>query len=521
LRLLILDIDTLRPDHLGCYGYHRDTSPNIDRIAAEGVRFNNYYCSDAPCLPSRAAMISGRFGIHTGAIGHGGTAADMRLQGQSRGFRDRMHHMSLWTVMRRAGMYTCSISPFAERHSAYWFLAGLNEVHNETGKAGMESAEEVTPVALDWIDRRGADDNWCLHINYWDPHTDYRAPEQFGNPFANEPLPAWLTEEVVEQHQQAVGPHGAREIAMYDNSTKDAFPRQPGEARDTEGVRRVIDGYDCGIRYMDGYIGQLLDALEAKGVLNDTAIIVTSDHGENQGELGIYAEHGTADNITCRIPMIIRWPGGKAGHVDNGLHYNLDLAPTLAAMLGVDARCEWDGQSYRPTLTDGEDTGRDVLVVSQGCHVCQRSVRFGPYIYIRTYHDGYHLFPREMLFDVEEDPHEQNNLAEARPEVCAQAARMLMDWHDDMMATQIDDYTIDPMQTVMAEGGPEHCRGQLPEYCQWLEKTDRGWAVPELKRRHPQEFALQHRNPLNGQPAALQTAPDGLQFRLTQDSDPM
>ncbi|MBS3822239.1 MAG: hypothetical protein KGY81_10805, partial [Phycisphaerae bacterium] len=65
------------------------------------------------------------------------------------------------------------------------------------------------------------------------------------------------------------------------------------------------------------------------------------------------------------------------------------------------------------------------------------------------------------------------------------------------------------------------CRGQLPEYCQWLEKTDRGWAVPELKRRHPQEFALQHRNPLNGQPAALQTAPDGLQFRLTQDSDPM
>jgi hypothetical protein len=116
-------------------------------------------------------------------------------------------------------------------------------------------------------------------------------------------------------------------------------------------------------------------------------------------------------------------------------------------------------------------------------------VRFGPYIYIRTYHDGYHLFPREMLFNIEEDPHEQNNLAEAKPEVCAQAAHMLMDWHDDMMATQVDGYTVDPMQTVLAEGGPEHCRGRLADYCEWLEKTDRGWAVPELKKRHPQEFA--------------------------------
>ena len=74
--LLIVLMDTLRPDHLGCYGYHRNTSPNIDRIAAQGVRFDNYYCSDAPCLPSRTALMSGRFGIHTGVVGHGGTAGE-------------------------------------------------------------------------------------------------------------------------------------------------------------------------------------------------------------------------------------------------------------------------------------------------------------------------------------------------------------------------------------------------------------------------------------------------------------
>ena len=72
MRVLYLDIDTLRPDHLGCYGYHRNTSPNIDRLASEGVRFDNCYVSDSPCLPSRAALYTGQCGIRNGAINHGG-----------------------------------------------------------------------------------------------------------------------------------------------------------------------------------------------------------------------------------------------------------------------------------------------------------------------------------------------------------------------------------------------------------------------------------------------------------------
>ncbi|MFW5858175.1 MAG: sulfatase, partial [Planctomycetota bacterium] len=250
MRVLFLDLDTLRPDHLGCYGYHRETSPNIDRIAAEGVRFDNYYSSDAPCLPARAALMSGRFGIHNGAIGHGGTAADMRLDGAERGFRSRMDRESLPAVFRRAGMHTVSISPFAERHSSFWFYAGFKEMHN-TGQGGMESAEHVTPVVLDWIERNAEQDDWFLHVNYWDPHTPYRAPEAFGDPFAEDPLPAWLTEEVLAEHQKMVGPHKALEIAMYDDSESPRFPRYPGALRSMADLRRMIDGYDCGIRYMD------------------------------------------------------------------------------------------------------------------------------------------------------------------------------------------------------------------------------------------------------------------------------
>ena len=77
MRVLLFDIDTLRADHMGCYGYGRNTTPVMDEIAKEGVRFDDYYCPNAPCLPSRASMISGQYGIHNGIVGHGGTAADM------------------------------------------------------------------------------------------------------------------------------------------------------------------------------------------------------------------------------------------------------------------------------------------------------------------------------------------------------------------------------------------------------------------------------------------------------------
>lgn len=498
MRILYLDLDTLRPDHLGCYGYHRNTSPNIDKIASEGVRFENYYCSDAPCLPSRTALMTGKFGIHTGVVNHGGTCADIRTEGMRRQMRSELATQSLPGYLRRtAGLHTASISPFADRHGSWSFYGGFCEMHDHVGKCGNESAEEITPVVLDWIERNAKKDDWFLHVNYWDPHTLFRAPAEFGNPFENDPLPKWHTEEVVKEHQQSVGPHSAKELNMFNSLERPEYPRQPGQVTNMEELRRLYDGYDCGIRYCDEHVGILLDALEKQGVLDDLVIIVSADHGENQGELGLYAEHATADNITCRIPMIIRWPGkAKAGHVDKGLHYNLDLLPTLVDLLEkpIDqdrpfwdgSVTKWDGQSYAKSVTDGEDTGRDFLVLSQCCHVCQRSVRWDNYIYIRTYHDGFHLFEDEMLFDIENDPYEQHNLAKERPELCEIARSKYMQWHDEMMMTS--DHETDPLWTVMREGGPYHAKGWLKEYIERLKVTDREWAVEKLKEKHPQEF---------------------------------
>lgn len=495
MKVLFLDLDTLRPDHLGCYGYHRNTSPNIDRIAQEGVRFNEYYVSDAPCLPARAALISGAFGIHNGAVNHGGTHADMRLQGGSRSFRNAVHFGSLWSLFRRAGMHTCSISPFAERHSSYWFLSGLNEMHNHSGGGGMESAEEVTPVVMDWLEANRERQDWLLHINYWDPHTPYRAPEDFANPFAGEPLPAWLTEETLQYHTTLAGPHTARDNGMYHGNPSPDFPRMVNDVKDMASLRDCIDGYDCGIRYMDNHIGSILNKLDEMGILDETMIIVTADHGENFGELGMYSEHGTADRITCRIPMIIKWPGGQQGHVDTGLHYSVDLLPTLHELFQDDGppAAHWDGQSYAASLTDGADTGREDLVLSQCAHVCQRSVRFGPWLYMRTYHDGLHPhFEKEMLFDLETDPHETTDLAAKHPEVVKEGAARLLAWHDEQMRTMPWGYTEDPMDAILKETGPFHAAHcvdalipQRREYLQRLRDTDRGHWIDKMVERHP------------------------------------
>jgi arylsulfatase A-like enzyme len=488
MRILYLDIDTLRPDHLGCYGYHRNTSPNIDRIATEGIRFDNYYCSDAPCLPSRSAMMSGRFGIHTGVVNHGGLCADPRPEGSARGFRSRYGETTLPATLFKNGLHTVYIGGFGARHSAWQFYAGFQEIH-DTGKGGMESAEDVSPTALDWIERRGKEDSWYLHINYWDPHTPFRAPKEFGNPFENDPLPEWCTPGLIEQHRKIAGPHSIQDISMYDNSTKPEYPRQLGEVRDMHEMRQLIDGYDCGIRYADEHVGQILAALEKQGILDETVIIVSSDHGENYGELGLYAEHGTADHATCRIPMIIRWPGAEKGLVDTGMHYNLDLAPTVTDLLHVEKPGLWDGQSYAPALTDGAGCGREYLVLSQCAHVCQRSVRWGDYLWMRTWHDGFHLFDEQMLFNLKTDPHETVNLVAEQPELCKEAQEKYDDWHRQMIKTMPSGWG-DPMETVLEEGGPYHARGKIKttNYAHRLEETGRGEHLAELKRKHPPEF---------------------------------
>ncbi len=113
---------------------------------------------------------------------------------------------------------------------SWWFDAGFNECYN-VGDEGLESGEKVLPVALDWLRRHEKDDNWFLHVHFWDPHTPYRAPESFGNPFAGVPMPDWITPDILEHHKTLAGPHSVLDLNMYDSNTNPSTPAPRAKPR--------------------------------------------------------------------------------------------------------------------------------------------------------------------------------------------------------------------------------------------------------------------------------------------------
>jgi choline-sulfatase len=490
MRILYIDIDTLRPDHLGCYGYHRNTSPNIDAVAERGTRFTNVYASDVPCLPSRTALVTGTFGIRNGVNNHGGAAADLVSRGADRGFFNQWVVRSLPSVLGLAGLRTASISSFPLRHGAMWWSAGFSEAMNLMRGIGGERADEVLPGALDWLDRVGATDDWFLHVHFWDPHTPYNAPESFGNPFAADPIPAWHTEEVRARNWSLAGPHSAQEPwGFRPDEWGELTARMPWNLADDADVTQMFDGYDVGIRYADDAVGRLANKLADLGVLDDTIIWISSDHGEAFGELGVYADHQAADEATAHIPAIVSGPGIAVGE-QTGLHYHLDVAATVVELAGAELPRSWDGLSLQPEVTTGIDAaGREFLVLTQGAWSCQRGVRFGDHLYLRTEHDGFHPhWGDEMLFDVVADPHEQVDLVADQATIVADARVQLGDWLDEQLGRSYAPQ--DPLATIAAEGGPFHVRGHLEPYLDRLRATGREeWIAPILDR-HPVSTTL-------------------------------
>src|SRR5690606_737945 len=182
------------------------------------------------------------------------------------------------------GVQTCAlpisaiISPFAGRHAAWHILQGFLEVH-DTGKHAGETAGDVSKEALRWIKERGTEkEDWFLYLNFWDPHTPYRTPADYGNPFKDDPAPEWLTEEIIAKQRETFGTMSARDLPGGSN-----WPGLPKEIASREDFKAWIDGYDTAIRHVDDHVGKILEALEEQGILDETIIVISADHGENQG----------------------------------------------------------------------------------------------------------------------------------------------------------------------------------------------------------------------------------------------
>jgi len=344
--------------------------------------------------------------------------------------------------------------------------------------------EQIHDQDTDWLQDHASDDDWDLHVNCWDPHTHYDTPMEYGNPFADDPPPAFPDTDTIAEQYEGYGPHGARDLHhdyLFDESPPD-LERTPDEIANREDFRRWIDGYDTGIRYADDHLAKLFDVLREANVFEDTLIVISADHGENQGELNVYGDHQTADEITCNVPLIVRGPGVEPG-VDDGFHYGLDVGPTLVDLAGGEAADGWDGESFADSLRGGDGEARDTIVVSQGAWACQRGVRWDDYLLIRTYHDGLKQFEPVELYDVASDPHETEDLAPEHPDLVHEGLARLTAWVDARLQESATGEAggnpdavqglEDPLWRVMAEGGPHHTRGHAGTYANRLRDTGR------------------------------------------------
>lgn len=497
MNILYLDIDTMSPRHMSCYGYERTTTPNLDKLVAEDETaiFENMYTTDAPCLPSRSSLITGQFGIRHGAVNHGGKYSDLRNDLDNRDFIRPLENNGLFSVMKRAGMRTVSVSSFSARHSTWHFNTGFNEVYCY-GDSATQQAPEIYNITEKWLKDNKDEDNWFMHVHLWDPHTPYRAPEDYNPEFLNDEFKYWIDDQMLEEHKKFIGPHTATTLNMYwANDNKD-FKRAIGQINNMDDLKTTIDGYDVGIHYADYHIGLIIDQLKAQGQYEDTIIMISADHGENMGEMGVYSEHGTADNATCNIPFIIKVPGQKYQQPFKGLYYNIDILPTVAEFLdikpiGKGSVHAWDGKSMLNTLKTGIDEGHDYLVISQMAHVLQRGVVMenGRYVYIHTYHDGYHPdYQTEMLFDLENDYYEQNNVAAQNPELVMKAKSLLFDWKNEQMAKLQPGQTEDPLWYIYHDGGPFHAKGHAKMYYNNLVNIDEVEKANIIKEKYSDEF---------------------------------
>jgi arylsulfatase A-like enzyme len=170
--------------------------------------------------------------------------------------------------------------------------------------------------------------------------------------------------------------------------------------------------------------------------------------------------------------------------VQPGLRSHLDVAATVCDLLGAPVPDDWDGRSVAAHLRAGTAApGREHVVVTQGAWACQRGVRSGAHLYLRTSHDGYHPhWPDEMLFDVVTDPHERFDVLEREPRRAAQLRSVLDDWISDQLDRSYA--SEDPLLTVLAGGGPSHVRGHLEPYLDRLVATGRGEWADVLVARH-------------------------------------
>ena len=318
--LVLITVDTLRADHLSSYGYHLATSPNIDRLASEGVRFARAYSPIPLTGPSHISLFTSRFPQEHGARINGLAVPEdskwlfLPQILRKLGYRNAAF-VSAWTLTDRLTQL------------GQWFdIYDQNLTQSHQVFHSSRFAEDVTPPAIEWL-RDNRDRPFFLWVHYFDPHSPYHLRTEFASPESN------------------------------------GHPDNSADWANKEDQKR-IHKYDSEIGYVDHHIGKLLAELDDLELRDSTIVALTADHGESLGEHG-YVGHGRRlfEGIV-HIPLILRYPRTiPAGRVIPRAASLLDLTPTLLELaLGKEKTAtlpvSFAGRSTAPAIIEGESLPR-------------------------------------------------------------------------------------------------------------------------------------------------------------------
>ncbi len=287
--VVFITVDTLRSDHLSSWGYHLKTSPNIDQIASEGMRYENAYTVTTRTAPSHYSMFTSRYPQEHGAKLNGFAVSEtskflfLPQIFQKHGYTNGAF-VSSWVLTSRLTKLDRFFGVYDE---------DLNRKYQKIHS--MRWAEDVAPKAISWM-QQNKDEPFFLWVHFFDPHSPYDFREEFD----------------VTETTGAV------------DHTKD---------RGQDVVMDDVRAYNSEIKYTDHYIGQVIDAVDEMGLGEDTLIVLTADHGESLGEREFQGHARRIWESIVRVPLIMRWTGTiEAGQVEEAKVSTIDIMPTIIDM---------------------------------------------------------------------------------------------------------------------------------------------------------------------------------------------
>lgn len=413
MKIILLVLDTLRSDHVGCYGYPQETTPCLDTLAEEGVVFEKHYATDVPTPPSYTAMLTGQRGQRTGIFGFGRTNYEF-----DRSNSHLAEHLS------RAGYRTAMLSNLL--YPCPWLVKGFHEIVPPGLRFQGGTADEVTDEACTWLDRNH-DRDFFLFAHYWDPHENYfnRGPEEYQKRFFEKDYSGIVPDgRYFEEYPMVRGI--LRQYADHSFKGKTDF-------------RQIVPAYDACIRYLDDGISRLMKHLKKLGIDDETLLIVTSDHGEAFGERGFFDHISCYENIS-HVPLIVRWPKELDGAKRvKGYSLGVDLMPTILDCCGLPVPEGLSGKSLRNVLQEGTPTPHDEIVTDCASVPIQRMYVRDDWALVHTIDNPvYDFIATYELFDLSRDKAQENDLAESEPDKLGEMKELYRKWLDQELRGKPD-----------------------------------------------------------------------------------